>query len=104
MSTGVYLIHFTAKLHHAQHYIGYADNIERRLEENYSGCGARLPQVIAQLNITQICVRMWLGKDRHFERRLKNRKKARMLCPICNPKSSHRNAPRSGEIDPDVDF
>ncbi len=29
-------------------------------------------------------VRTWSG-DKTLERRLKNRKKARLLCPVCNP-------------------
>ena len=36
--------------------------------------------------LTWDTVRFWVNGDRNLERRLKNRKRARDFCPICNPR------------------
>ena len=79
----VYLLHFTQPLHHAQHYLGYADDLERRLERHRTGNGARLVQVCAEHGIDFVLVRTWEG-GRDLERHLKNQHNGRKLCPLCN--------------------
>jgi len=80
----VYLIHFKEKLHHAQHYIGYVESdLGQRITQHKSGRGARLLAAINEQGIEWNVVRIWRGASRSFERRLKNRKKARLLCPVC---------------------
>jgi len=81
--TGVYLIHFEKPFEHARHYLGYADNIERRFKLHQKGRAARLTQVVTQSGIGLILARVWEGKDRNFERRLKNQNNGPRLCPIC---------------------
>jgi len=49
------------------------------------GTGARYTQVAVERGIDLVVARVWEDQDRHFERRLKNYKNARLLCPICNP-------------------
>jgi len=78
----VYLLHFERPLHHAQHYIGYAEDLEARLARHRSGNGARLVEVFTVAGIDFTVARTWEG-DRDLERRLKRRKNARRLCPIC---------------------
>ena len=79
----VYLIHFETRLKHAGHYLGYCDDLGRRMAQHRSGNGARLMEVIAAEGIAWKVVRTWAG-DRAFERRLKRRKNTpRRLCPIC---------------------
>jgi predicted GIY-YIG superfamily endonuclease len=86
----VYLIHFTfpyqartgAGIKRVQHYTGWATDLLARLAEHRSGKGARLMQVIHEAGIPWEVARTWPG-DRNLERRLKRRKKARCLCPIC---------------------
>ena len=80
----VYLIHFSKPLHHAQHYLGSADDLEARLACHRSGNGARLMAVITEKGISWRLARTWPG-DRKLERRLKRRHEGRRLCPICNP-------------------
>lgn len=105
----VYLIHFEDKIspdHTTQHYIGFADEtglepldaVARRLEEHYRGRGARLTQVAKERGIHWTPARVWLGgpATRSFERRLKNRKNAPTLCPICNPVAAERLAQEPG--------
>jgi predicted GIY-YIG superfamily endonuclease len=79
----VYLIHFETRLHHAGHYLGYCDDLGRRLAQHRGGNGARLMEVISSAGIAWKVVRTWAG-DRAFERRLKKRKNTpRRLCPVC---------------------
>ncbi|MCE5322114.1 hypothetical protein LLG46_02235 [bacterium] len=83
----VYLIHFDRPYKHARHYIGFvedAEGIEARMQRHEHGNGSRLMAVITQAGIPWRLVRVWPEGDRSFERRLKNRKKSKQLCPICN--------------------
>lgn len=81
----IYLLHFDRKLHHAQHYLGYAHDVDARVEHHRNGTGARLTQVIKDAGISFVVARTWQG-GRDVERRLKNQKHAPRLCPICNPR------------------
>lgn len=80
---GVYLIHFSPSYKHAGHYLGWADNIERRVALHQSGAGARLTQVAVQAGCKLILARVWADGDRTLERHLKNRHNAPALCPLC---------------------
>jgi predicted GIY-YIG superfamily endonuclease len=83
----VYLIHFHSKLHHSQHYIGYTNDkegaMEARIKKHRNGSGARILRRCNELGIEYDLVRLWPGCDGKFERKLKNRKNAPKLCPLC---------------------
>jgi predicted GIY-YIG superfamily endonuclease len=86
----VYLLHFDEPLGNknnkraqAQHYIGYADRLDRRLQEHLNGKGAKITQALVKAGIGFELVRTWTG-SRSYERQLKNRKNARALCPVCS--------------------
>lgn len=84
----VYLLHFDSPIspnHTAQHYIGWTSYLPARAMAHMQGRGARLTQVARQRGISFVIARTWSG-DRHFERKLKNRKEGPTLCPICSPK------------------
>ena len=85
-TTTVYLLHFSAPLgnerHQAQHYLGSAIDLAARLAEHRDGSGARIMQAVKERGFTFECVRTWPG-GRQAERKLKRRKKARQLCPVC---------------------
>jgi predicted GIY-YIG superfamily endonuclease len=83
MTRGVYLLHISPAYKHAKHYCGYADDIAARLRNHLAGRGARLVQVAIAAGCTVHLVRVWAGQDRTFERRIKNRKNAPCLCPVC---------------------
>ncbi len=91
----VYLIHFHEKFHHAQHYIGYSadEKFEQRIECHKKNRGAAILRALNKLGIKWEVVRTWKNEDGNFERKLKNKKNAKELCPICNDKltivSSH---------------
>lgn len=85
----VYLIHFDAPLGNtsnprgqARHYIGYTDDLPARIETHRRGNGAAIMAAVRRAGIGWEVVRTWAG-GRDLERRLKRRKKARCLCPIC---------------------
>lgn len=81
----VYLLHFNQPFKHARHYVGFTDNLDRRLNEHKQGKSARLMEVIKQAGIGFECVRTW-NEDRKFERHIKTSyHDVPMLCPLCNP-------------------
>lgn len=83
----VYLLHFSAPVstrHTCQHYVGYTDDLPRRIQAHQHGNAARLTQVAHDRGLTFQVVRVWQG-SRELERRLKDRKNAPRLCPVCNP-------------------
>lgn len=86
----VYLIHFAEPFHHARHYLGFtggtsAAGLRRRLARHRAGRGARLLAALKAAGIGWECVRVWPGFDRAAERKLKKRKGAAGLCPVCTP-------------------
>jgi predicted GIY-YIG superfamily endonuclease len=84
----VYLLHFSRRISHAGHYLGYADDLDSRLERHHAGNGARLVQVAAERGIGFILARTWKG-DKALERRLKRQKASPRLCPICRAQRSY---------------
>jgi predicted GIY-YIG superfamily endonuclease len=86
----VYLLHFVTPYAHARHYMGWAKDLGQRLAMHAAGNGARLVQVVQDAGIEWMLVRTWPG-DRKLERKLKNRKDTRQLCPVCNPATWSKN-------------
>lgn len=82
---GLYLLHFDPPYQHARHYLGYADNVERRVVEHLSSSSKSSPLVRAALanGSTVELVRTWPGGTRTLERRLKRRHNHGPLCPTC---------------------
>lgn len=78
----IYLLHYDRPLHHAQHYLGSCDDPQRIQDHGNGTSRARLPQVFCQLGVEFVVARTWEG-GRTGERKLKNQKNARVLCPIC---------------------
>jgi predicted GIY-YIG superfamily endonuclease len=83
----IYLLHFDAPLAHAQHYLGFAEDLAARIERHRKGNGACLVAVFAEKGIGFTVARTWTG-DRSEERRIKNLKMAPRLCPICRAKKT----------------
>lgn len=92
----VYLIHFDRPIGNpdsphgtARHYIGTTDNLERRLTEHakglYSKC-TRIMGAVHEYGVSWQLARTWErpdGDGYEFEQKLKRRKNAAQLCPIC---------------------
>jgi hypothetical protein len=105
----VYLIHLERGLvpaHGSTHYIGWAseDGLWERIETHAAalpGTPHRGSPMLAAANergIRWSVVRIWRGADRHFERKLKRRKKAKHLCPVCRGEVKFEDA-RYGEAE-----
>jgi predicted GIY-YIG superfamily endonuclease len=89
MEGTIYLIHFARPIGdldnphgQAQHYLGYAEDLDARLQRHRSGNGSAIMAAVVDRGISWSVVRTWSG-DRNFERRLKNRKNHPRLCPVC---------------------
>lgn len=85
----VYLLHFDKPLRHARHYLGYAEDVEKRLKRHRSGAGSRLLAALKRAGIEFTLVRTWEG-DRKFERSLKQRKNSPDLCPVCKEEKKRK--------------
>lgn len=68
----------------SQHYLGYTDNLEERLQHHREGNGSRFMAVAKEQGISWQVVRTWEG-DRSRERRMKKHHHLKRFCPICNP-------------------
>lgn len=79
----VYLIHFQKPYKHAQHYLGYTDDLGKRFNRHVYGDGSKLLKAVRAAGISFYLVRTWNGVDRKFERKLHNHKKSWMKCPVC---------------------
>lgn len=80
----VYLLHLHSKIAgHAGHYIGFSTNLWQRVDDHAKGQGARLMEVAKERGIGFRVARVWHKRTRSFERKLKNRKNAAQLCPVC---------------------
>ena len=92
-ATVVYLLHFDQPLAHAKHYLGYTNNLERRIKEHRRGhSGSHIMRVLKQRGIGFVVARTWEGGTRADERRMKGRGKGRM-CPICKAEKSRERSP-----------
>ena len=85
----VYLIHFDKPLGdlantrgQAQHYLGFTDDLDARMEAHASGNGARLMEVVNEAGISWQLVKTWDG-GRGLERKLKRQHNTPRLCPVC---------------------
>jgi predicted GIY-YIG superfamily endonuclease len=82
----IYLIHFDQPLKHASHYIGFVvskKGLNKRIERHKSGQGAKILRAANEANINWSVVRTWPDGTRDEERKFKNRKNSKMLCPVC---------------------
>lgn len=82
----VYLIHFNEPLAHSNHYIGYTNNLEKRMDRHARDDGAKILKILKEKGIGWKVVKVWVGGDRKLEKRLKNRGGASRICPICRRK------------------
>ena len=79
----VYLLHFSAPLHHARHYLGFTEALPERVAAHRGGRGGRLPAAVIAAGLTFEVTRQWTGVTRAFERRAHRNKRSPALCPIC---------------------
>jgi hypothetical protein len=86
----IYLLHFERSFKHARHYLGWTEDLDRRLAQHRAGRGSPLIAAATADGITFELAATWPG-DRTEERRLHRYKNSPgRLCPICR-------ADRTGE-------
>ena len=87
----VYLLHYEDAMHHAQHYLGWTNDLKKRLRCHTNGDRKTcvITHEFAQRGIPFTLVRAWPG-PLEFEKRLKKLKNNRLLCPTCNPNAFNR--------------
>lgn len=80
-----YLLHFDRPIcdsHPTQHYLGSSIKLERRINKHEDNPDARLLQIAKERGIGFTVVKVWVG-GRELEKKLKARKNAPCMCPIC---------------------
>ena len=80
----VYILHLNSKLRHAQHYVGWAKYVEKRITNHKNGNGSKFTKACLKHGVSFELARVFEGADRTFERKLKNTNSTRDYCPICN--------------------
>lgn len=80
---GVYILEFSTEIgnqnHSAKYYIGYARDIDQRLNEHKKGLGAAITRYAVENDIEFKVIVTFPGQDRSFERKLKNRKNTKLI-------------------------
>jgi hypothetical protein len=81
----VYLLHFSAPVGHAQHYVGWTAGLDPqpRFQRHLAGRGS--PLVRAALRAGTVSLACHVPGTRADERVLKRRKNTRDYCPLCSP-------------------
>jgi predicted GIY-YIG superfamily endonuclease len=79
---GCYLLHFDRPIYRAQHYLGWATDIAKRVAKHRRGRGARLVAQALSAGIEVDLVRVWPEADQAKERTLK-RTGPKTYCPRC---------------------
>jgi hypothetical protein len=107
----IYLLHFHEPVSgHARHYLGWASDLEARLEAHRAGYGARLMEVCRERGIDWHLARTWEG-TRDRERAIKDRAEGPKLCPDCTPiprpvaagrSAAARPGPKPPALDPNM--
>ncbi len=90
MTPQIYLLHFTQPYRHAQHYLGFTEDLDRRLQQHRSGRGSPLVAAAINAGTHFELAATWTG-DRREERRLHRYKNSgARLCPICRAERQRR--------------
>jgi len=67
----------------AAHYLGWGQgDASERIGNHLAGRGSALTRAAVAAGISLKLVKTWIG-DRNFERKLKNKKNAKGICPEC---------------------
>jgi len=89
MRAYVYILHYHAKIAHAQHYTGWTVDIEARLKKHMAGTGGRLPAAFAAKGYIPVLGRVWecatTNEARSLEWKVKHKWKnaSKRYCKIC---------------------
>lgn len=80
----IYLIHFTRKYRHAQHYLGSTEDLGRRIAEHQREYHRKgLLAAVNRAKIPWLVARTWEAPDRELEYQLKAWHGSARFCPVC---------------------
>lgn len=79
----VYLIHFSRSFCRRSHYLGWATNLQERIERHRSGNGARILAAVNKAGIGWKLARTWPHMTMQDETNMKLNKNLKRLCPDC---------------------
>jgi hypothetical protein len=83
----VYLIHFEQPFHHARHYVGYTDNLQRRFNEHvHRKNSSPLLVAASAAGIAWRVAMIWPQAGRDLERLIKRTHHTARYCPECGAK------------------
>lgn len=90
---GLYLLHLDPRYEHAGHYLGYADDVERRVAEHLACNGRSSPLVRTAIaaGCTVTLARTVPGGTRTLERRLKRSGGLSRHCPVCRAAGTYHH-------------
>ena len=101
--SGVYLLHFEPRYKNAGHYLGFAEDIGRRVYEHEFGqSNVALVGAAVRAGVSLRVARTWPGATRELERKLKGRRLLAdgshsahrgslvPLCPVCQQERNRR--------------
>lgn len=100
MTATAYLVHLHAPFGHAQHYLGWSEQLGHRLGHHAAGTGSNLLRHVRLAGITWSLVRVWPGATRTTERQLHDRGGASRLCPFCCSADRPVILPGGGQLHP----
>lgn len=83
--TAVYVLHIEPAYLHARHYIGFTEqeDVGARVEDHISGRGSPLIKAAVAAGCRVDVAHVFVGGDRTFERKLKNRADVGRWCRCC---------------------
>lgn len=106
MKTGwIYVLHFDPPYAHAKHYVGFAEQPDKRIQEQLTSTGRRPSPLVraAVASGARVLVVACFRGTRDEERRLKDGGTACRFCPLCrgeyNRKARDRMRARRCRID-----
>jgi predicted GIY-YIG superfamily endonuclease len=82
----LYLLHFSPPYRHAGHYLGYTQDLIKRLALHLRGRGSPLVRAAVKNGSKVVLVRLW-NEDGNAEQEIKRTGSRARLCPLCNPKA-----------------
>jgi hypothetical protein len=88
----VYLLHFDTPFRHARHYIGFSIDVDKRLEDQLRGNGARLVRHALAAGISITLAQEFPNTSIRFELKMKNRGGAAKWCPVCKKENALRSS------------
>jgi len=86
VSGWVYVLHFNRPYRHACHYVGWSEDLFRRLDAHAEGHGGRLMAVIKAAGIGFRITAVFPG-TRELERRIKRQHGGNKVCPLCKARA-----------------